>query len=296
MTGTRRCDRNVTVPAARPATVVAGDQADPAQLCGTQASPRGAGLAPRIDVRGRSAALLVVAALAVPAAVQAGRSRQLAEEVGPVRPPAYVRSNELAALEKARFKTAPGHQAARPGDGRRIHLDPARKVYLWVIDESGTFHVAPYEKLADGSENIGHPMLIGGRGARMAGELHFVRRKKSGRDVWELDSDSGRYVKPYPDVTPDQLAAARRLIKQIPMTSGRAGKKPSAVKLRTRFVEPGTHRAEMRQVFALARRVGGYVLLPPKGATRQALPAHLRKTSARAAWQRAARTRLAPAR
>ncbi|HEU5059496.1 MAG TPA: hypothetical protein VFU21_23340 [Kofleriaceae bacterium] len=240
-------------------------------------------------------AALVAVILVAPGAASGERGAAGLEEVGPVRPPAYVRSNELADVDAARFKSAPGHQAARPGDGRRIHLDPSRKAYLWVIDASGTFHVAPYEERDDGSENIGHPMLIGGGGARMAGELHFVRRKKSGKDVWELDSDSGRYVKPYPDVTPEQLAAARRLIKQISITSGEEGKKARPVKLRARFVEPGSHRPDMRRVFALARRTGGYVLLPPKGMTRTALPARLRGAKARAAWQRAARARLAPA-
>jgi len=242
------------------------------------------------------AALLVLAALVLPGRALAGDRSSRADEVGPVRPPAYVRSNELASSRTVRFKSAPGHQAARPGDGRRIHLDPSHAVYLWAIDGAGTFHVAPYQKRADGSENIGHPMLIGGRGARLAGELHYVRRKKSGKDVWELDTDSGRYVKPYPEVTPEQLAAARRLVAQIPMTSGSPGEKRAPVKLRARFVEPGSRRPAMRRVFARARREGGYLLLPPKGKTSAALPARLRGKKARAAWQRAARVRLAPRR
>lgn len=238
------------------------------------------------------AAFAIVLTLSLPAAAGGGRL----EKIGPVRPPAYVRVNELVDVDAARFKAAPGHQAARPGDGRTIRLDPAREVYLWVIDEAGTFHVAPYEKRADGSENIGHPMLIGGRGARMAGELRFVKRKKSGKDVWELDSDSGRYVKPYPEVTEKQLAAARRLVKQIAIASGPPGGAGRPVKLRARFVAPGSSRPDMVKVFERARRVGGYVLLPPKGATRDALPAHLRGKKARASWQRAARARLAPRR
>lgn len=240
-------------------------------------------------------ALVAFAAGTVQAKPRTRRERMV-DAVGPARSPAYVRSNELADIDAARFKKARGRQSARPGDGRTIHLDPSRQVYLWLIDESGAFHVAPYEKRPDGSENIGHPMLVGGRRARMAGELHFVRRKKSGRDVWQLDSDSGRYIKPYPEVSPEQLAAARRLIGEIPISSGRPGGRSRPVKLRTEFVEPGTHKPDMVKVFALARRVGGYVLLPPKGGGNRALPARLRTKSARAAWQRAARTRLAPAR
>lgn len=231
---------------------------------------------------------------AVPGAADAERRDRLVEAVGPARSPAYVRSNELADIDAARFKKARGHQSARPGDGRTIHLDPDREVYLWAIDQSGVFHVAPYQKRPDGSENIGHPMLVGGRRARMAGELHYLRRKKSGKDVWVLDSDSGRYIKPYPDVSKAQLAAARRLVARIEISSGRPGGRLRPVKLRTRFVEPGTDKPDMKKVFALARRVGGYVLLPPKGSTRRALPARLRGKSARAAWQRATRARLAP--
>lgn len=248
--------------------------------------------------------LAVAAQLAVLAGVAAApgaaeaerrpRRDRLVEAVGPARSPAYVRSNELADIDSATFKKARGHQSARPGDGRTIHLNPAREVYLWVIDQSGVFHVAPYQKRPDGSENIGHPMLVGGRRARMAGELHFVRRKKSGKDVWVLDSDSGRYIKPYPDVSKAQLVAARRLIARIEISSGRPGGKLRPVKLRTRFVEPGTDKPEMKKVFALSRQVGGYVLLPPKGSTRSGLPARLRGKSARAAWQRRTRARLAP--
>ena len=61
-------------------------------------------------------------------------------------------------------------------------------------------------------------------------------------------------------------------------------------------MEPGSSRANMRRVFSRARRVGGYVLLPPKGSTNHALPARLRSKTARARWQRAARARHAPAR
>jgi len=229
-------------------------------------------------------------------AASADRAAKQLDEIGRVRPPAYVRSNELADVDAGRFKKAPGHQAARPGDGRTIRLDPAVRVYLWVIDASGTFHVAPYQKRSDGSENIGHPMLVGGRGARMAGELHYVKRKKSGKDVWLLDSDSGRYIKPYPEVSQEQLAAARRLVKKIGITSGRPGGARRPVKLNARFVEPGTDKPDMVKVFALARRVGGYVLLPPKGAPRRTLPAHLRGKTARARWQRTTRARLAPTR
>ncbi len=246
--------------------------------------------------RAAGALAAFLAGVLLQGAAGADRPGKRLDEVGPVRPPAYVRTNELADVDASRFKKAPGHQAARPGDGRAIQLDPGVGVYLWVIDASGTFHVAPYEKRADGSENIGHPMLVGGRGARMAGELHYVKRKKSGKDVWRLDSDSGRYIKPYLDVSEEQLAAARRLVKRIAITSGRRGRARRPVKLRARFVEPGSDKPGMVKVFALARRVGGYVLLPPKGSTRQALPSHLRGKTARARWQRATRARLAPAR
>jgi hypothetical protein len=239
--------------------------------------------------------LVMTIALAVILPAAARGERRTLDKIGPVHPPAYVRSNELADLKRARFKKAHGHQAARPGDGRTIHLDPRVRVYLWAIDASGTFHVAPYHKRADGSENIGHPMLIGGHGARMAGELHFVRRMK-GKHVWVLDSDSGRYIKPYPEISAKQLAAARRLVKKIAITSGRPGSRGRPVKLRASFVAPGTEKPAMRPVVARSRRVGGYLLLPPKGATSRALPPRLRSKAARARWQRAARARLAPRR
>jgi len=77
-----------------------------------------------------------------------GKKAAQLEAIGTARAPAYVRSNELANVESATFRRAPGHQWARAGGKRTIRLDPGKKVYLWVIDQSGAFHVAPYEKLS----------------------------------------------------------------------------------------------------------------------------------------------------
>src|SRR5690348_5407167 len=101
----------------------------------------------------------------VPRAASAGDLAARLDAIGPPRAPAYVRANEIADTEALTFSAAPDAQSAALGDGRGIVLDPAVGHYLWAIDEAGAFHIAPYRRTPDGGENIGHPMLIGGRSA-----------------------------------------------------------------------------------------------------------------------------------
>ena len=171
-----------------------------------------------------TAALLVCAARQASAEKRRGRpaasgeTAELVGKLGDPHPPAYIRSNELVPEHPSRFRRAPHLQSARPGGRGSIVLDPKQGHYLWAMDAAGNFYVAPYEKYKDGSESIGHPMLVGGKPLPIAGELHYDGRTSSGKDRWVMDSDSGRYVKPYAEVHPGQLKAARRLARQIAIT------------------------------------------------------------------------------
>lgn len=249
-----------------------------------------------------AAALLVCAAPQASAERRRDRRRdrpaldsetaELVGKLGDPRPPAYIRSNELVPEHPSRFRRAPHLQSAHPGGRGSIVLDPDQGHYLWAMDAAGTFYVAPYEKYEDGSESIGHPMLVGGRPLPIAGELHYDGRTSSGKDRWVMDSDSGRYVKPYSDVHPGQLKAARRLVRRIAITSRSPGKRARAVRLHRLFVGHGTDKPAMRRIYTRARGMGGYLLIPPKGAGPEQFPSSLRRADKRAAWQRAAVKRL----
>ncbi|WP_420599496.1 hypothetical protein [Neptuniibacter sp.] len=72
----------------------------------------------------------------------------------------------------------------------RPSLDTARTtspMYIWLIDKRGDLHVATED------DGLGHPSIVSGARARIAGELNFV----TGR--WVVNNKSGRYTRYSPD-------------------------------------------------------------------------------------------------
>ncbi|GAB4149488.1 MAG: hypothetical protein Tsb0016_20900 [Sphingomonadales bacterium] len=68
--------------------------------------------------------------------------------------------------------------------------------YIWIIDQNGSLIIAVEENLQGaariGAENaLGHPTLVDGQAARMAGE------SKYDTDGWYIDGKSGRYGTPH---------------------------------------------------------------------------------------------------
>ncbi len=69
-------------------------------------------------------------------------------------------------------------------------------IYLWVVDRHGDVMIA-IEELLDGTPRkpgsaeraLGHPTLVDGGQARIAGELHW----SASEGVWKLTNKSGRY-------------------------------------------------------------------------------------------------------
>ena len=171
-------------------------------------------------------------------------------------------------------------------------LEPKQGHYLWAMDAAGNFYVAPYEKYKDGTRASAIRCWSAASRCRSPASFTTTAAPSSGKDRWVMDSDSGRYVKPYAEVHPGQLKAARRLARQIAITSRSPGKRARAVRLHREFVAPGSSKPEMRKIFARSHKVGGYLLIPPKGAGADHLPRTLRRADKRAAWQRAAQKRL----
>ena len=239
------------------------------------------------------------AARAGPAAAEAAAAprglRSLVERVGRPKAPVYVRANEIIDFDRLRFRRPRDLQVAHPGrpgrPGRPLMLDPG-KAYLWAVGADGRVAVAEYRQGRDGGENIGHPNLLGGGYARLAGELHF----RGGH--WEINNDSGRYSWHYPEVKRDNLRAAKALIERV----GAVNLDGSAARMRMRFYEPERidrastrdKRIDIRKM-GMARELGGYYLRPSKGGPGDTVPRALRDPVAKRAWMRRAAERLGPA-
>ncbi len=79
--------------------------------------------------------------------------------------------------------------------GRLPLLDVPRdeandQYYIWIIDEEGRIIIG--QELDDGDGALGHPTLVGGLRARIAGELYC--KDVSGKRKWVMSSKSGRYT------------------------------------------------------------------------------------------------------
>ncbi len=200
------------------------------------------------------------------------RNVRLLEGIGAPKIPPYVRLGELEDLQRVVFMVATDLQVRRP-DGERIVLD--RKVrYLWAVIEDGAVLIAPDARLPNG-ERVGHVNLSLGRKVRLAGDLTWSKRNQH----WLLDPNSRFGHKQ--NATRAQLKAARRWIEKIGIESD--GEK---AKLKTRHISP----PDQPEAGALERqlRAGGFVLVPDKGATAEALPEGHRTLKQRMSWARRA--------
>lgn len=146
---------------------------------------------------------------------------------GVLAQPAYIKHYE--ADKQGKIMLNPYLQVAtskHPGV-----LDPKRDPYNWTIDAEGRVALNeendhPYgrtyknawirpedktKRRAGSSEKYGHITAVGGNPARLSGEILYDKGKK----VWIINNKSGRYSKRNDDRTPEQLAHAAKLIREV---------------------------------------------------------------------------------
>jgi adenylate cyclase len=98
-------------------------------------------------------------------------------------------------------------------NNRLLWISATNTNFIWVMDQEGVVHIAVEElaELEDGTKvigiprraklshksqdkKLGHPTLIEGRAARIAGQL-FLDGPESGPLNWYIDDNSGRYCR-----------------------------------------------------------------------------------------------------
>ncbi len=151
----------------------------------------------------------------------------LDEKYGVASQPAYIKHYE--ADKNGKVVLNPYLQAATK-DFPAV-LDVKMAPYNWVMDAEGRVSITPeaahplgrtYEKgfyrPEDKSkrkpgtrENYGHVSALGGAAGRISGEILFDKDSKS----WTINNKSGRYSKHNLDRTPEQLANAAGLIREV---------------------------------------------------------------------------------
>lgn len=62
--------------------------------------------------------------------------------------------------------------------------------YIWIVDDAGSFIIAPEIKIAV-NQTLGHPTLCGGCSGRIAGEV--VKKIENGITKFYINNQSGRY-------------------------------------------------------------------------------------------------------
>lgn len=143
---------------------------------------------------------------------------QFDRSYGVVREPDGTKPWELEMTPKSKAMLDSGTVASL-----RVHAQACREpllryapkwiTFIWVVDTDGKFHIAVEELAAMEPSNLsgaprlrrhhpsetkklGHPSLVGGAVARIAGEL-FVD-EVGGEISWWVNCDSGRYCKRLP--------------------------------------------------------------------------------------------------
>ncbi|MEM7705745.1 MAG: hypothetical protein AAF358_09355 [Pseudomonadota bacterium] len=83
-------------------------------------------------------------------------------------------------------------------------------VYNWVVDEFGDIYVGSLDVIGEDSDGtpmeLGHPTLINGAPARIAGELRFLDER------WSLNNNSGRYAMDKENRGPSEVEAVKRFL------------------------------------------------------------------------------------
>lgn len=146
---------------------------------------------------------------------------------GYASPPAYIKHYE--ADKTGKVLVNPYLQVATR-DFPAI-LDVKQAPYNWAIDAEGGVAIMPeaahplgrtypkgffrpedQSKRKPGTrENYGHVSALAGAPGRISGEILYDKDTKS----WIVNNKSGRYSKHNPDRTPEQLAAAAKLIREV---------------------------------------------------------------------------------
>lgn len=173
----------------------------------------------------QNAARILLACSILPLAAQG--PEQLDKQYGLLSQPAYIKHYEADKTGKVILN--PYLQVATK-DYPAI-LDVKMAPYNWVIDATGRVGIIPeaahplgrtYEKgffrPEDQSkrkpgtrENFGHVSALGGAPGRISGEILYDKASNS----WTINNKSGRYTKHNTDRTPEQLANAATLIREV---------------------------------------------------------------------------------
>lgn len=143
-----------------------------------------------------------------------GLAADLNSRFGPAQLPQGFRLEER--LPGGGIRPNTGVSEAKPGAPLRLNPDVG---YLWLIDERGRLLVAQERFVFENGRpvvnqfgdpgRLGHPAMVDGRPARIAGELRYVE----GRG-WVLDNSSGRYSQYNKGLTTDHLENAAELFQQ----------------------------------------------------------------------------------
>jgi hypothetical protein len=154
-------------------------------------------------------------------------AENLDELYGILSQPAYIKHYE--ADKKGKIMLDPFLQVATPQHPGV--LEPKRAPYNWTIDTEGRValneennhpHGRTYKKewirpedktkrKPGSSEKFGHVTAVGGNPARISGEILY---DKEGM-VWIINNKSGRYSKRNADRTPEQMANAAKLLREV---------------------------------------------------------------------------------
>jgi len=165
--------------------------------------------------------------LAASAALAAPPADPLDAKYGAAVPPAYVKQYEADRSGKVLLN--PYLQVATPEFPAL--LEPGDGTYKWVIDVAGRVAIVRevphplgraypngFHRPEDGSdrepgyvETYGHVAALGGAPGRIGGEILWDAESRA----FTVNNKSGRYTKHNADRTPEQLAEAARLIREV---------------------------------------------------------------------------------
>ncbi len=74
------------------------------------------------------------------------------------------------------------------------------KKYIWAIDQDGNLRIGVETEVGAG-QRLGHPTLVDGENARVAGEIKFNEETKK----WRINDSSGRYSRGRTDIERNQI-------------------------------------------------------------------------------------------
>jgi hypothetical protein len=140
----------------------------------------------------------------------------LDDSFGPVISPqgglkSWERSEQLVCydLNQASARQLTDLLAIAAGEGGMLSSFAFAATIIWAVTPEGNVVFALEETIVDGGtarrprmrgiplngnvKPLGHPLLVAGSSARIAGELYLDRNRETGELVWVLNNRSGRY-------------------------------------------------------------------------------------------------------